>query len=216
MSDAQTEKFESHGLLELFGHQKLAGRISEQTIGGCHFIRIDVPQVEDVPAYTRFFTQGAIYGMTPTSEAVAQRLAAGLRARPVSPYDLAPAPPAPMALTRGIVGFGPSDDDDGEDDEENPAPPAAQGAVEVGGTYTGTVTRILDFGALIALDGGAEGLLHISQITHLRPDNVRDFLAEGQVVTVKVIESDQKGRIKLSMKALLSPPSFEEADGILF
>lgn len=214
MSAADT--FESWGLLELFGHQRLAGRISEQTIGGCHFIRIDVPAVDEVPAYTRFFTQGAIYGMTPTSEAVAQRLAAGLRARPVSPYDLAPAPQAPMALTRGMVGFGPSDDDDDEADEENPAPPSAQGAVEVGGTYTGTVTRILDFGALIALDVGAEGLLHISQITHLRPDNVRDFLAEGQVVTVKVIESDQKGRIKLSMKALLSPPSFEEADGILF
>lgn len=86
MSD--TEKFESWGMLELFGHQRLAGKLSEQTIGGCHFIRIDVPAVGELQPYTRFFTQGAIYGLTPTTEAVARRLAAGLRAAPISRYDL--------------------------------------------------------------------------------------------------------------------------------
>ena len=88
-----TEKFEAWGLLELFGHQRLAGRLSEQTIGGCHFIRIDVPEVEDgaedVPEYTRFFSNGAIYGMTITSEEVARALARNLRARPVHAYELA-------------------------------------------------------------------------------------------------------------------------------
>ena len=101
-NDTKTEQFESWGLLELFGHQRLAGRLSEQTIGGCHFIRIDVPAVDDVPAYTRFFTQGAIYGMTPTSDDVARRLAKGLQARPVSAYQL-PALEAPAAT---------ADDDD--------------------------------------------------------------------------------------------------------
>ena len=85
---AQQEKFEAWGLLELFGHQRLAGRLSEQTIGGVHFIRIDVPKVGDVEEYTRFFTQGEIYGMTPTSEQVARRLAAAMCARPVHAYDL--------------------------------------------------------------------------------------------------------------------------------
>lgn len=86
--DQQQDKFEAWGMLELFGHQRLAGRLTEQTIGGVHFIRIDVPAVDGVAEYTRLFTQGAIYGMTITSEDVARRLAAGMRARPIAAYDL--------------------------------------------------------------------------------------------------------------------------------
>lgn len=85
---ATTEKFEAWGILELFGHLRLAGRLSEETIGGCAFIRIDVPACGDHPAHTRFFTQGAIYSMTPTSEEVARGLAKQLHARPVEPYEL--------------------------------------------------------------------------------------------------------------------------------
>lgn len=91
----EQEKFESWGLLELFGHQRIAGRLTEQTIGGCHFIRIDVPATDGVQEYTRFFTQGAIYSMTITTESVARALAANLRARPVSPYDMPRAPALP-------------------------------------------------------------------------------------------------------------------------
>lgn len=94
MDEKTVEKFEAWGLLELFGHQRLAGKISDQTIGGVHFIRIDVPATGDVPAYTRFFTQGAIYGMTVTSEDVARRLAGNLLSKPVSAYELAPAEPS--------------------------------------------------------------------------------------------------------------------------
>ena len=67
-TDTTVEHFEAWGLLELFGHQRLAGKLCEQTIGGVHFIRIDVPQIGDTAAYTRFFTQGAIYGMTVMTE----------------------------------------------------------------------------------------------------------------------------------------------------
>jgi hypothetical protein len=81
------DKFEAWGLLELFGHQRLAGLLTEQTIGGCHFIRIDVPEIDGVQGYTRFFTNGAIYGMTITTEEVARGLAANLRARPVHAYN---------------------------------------------------------------------------------------------------------------------------------
>lgn len=88
MPDQTTETFKSWGLLELFGHQRLAGELSEQTIGGCHFIRIDVPEVDDQPKYTRYFTQGAIYGMTPMAESTARKLANYLRAAPVSAYEL--------------------------------------------------------------------------------------------------------------------------------
>jgi len=75
--------------------------------------------------------------------------------------------------------------------------------VEVGKIYEGPVTRILDFGALVNLLPGKDGLLHISQIAHQRVEKVTDFLKEGQIVKVKVLETDEKGRVKLSMKALL-------------
>src|SRR5450755_1476352 len=75
--------------------------------------------------------------------------------------------------------------------------------VEVGKIYEGPITKILDFGALVNLLPGKDGLLHISQIAHQRVEKVTDFLKEGQIVRVKVLETDEKGRVKLSMKALL-------------
>ncbi len=77
---------------------------------------------------------------------------------------------------------------------------------EVGAIYEGPVTKILDFGALVNILPGKDGLLHISQIAHQRVEKVTDFLTEGQVVKVKVLETDDKGRIKLSLKALLDKP----------
>ena len=77
---------------------------------------------------------------------------------------------------------------------------------EIGKVYEGAVTKILDFGALVNILPGKDGLLHISQIAHQRVERVEDFLKEGQVVQVKVLETDEKGRIKLSMKALLERP----------
>ncbi len=77
---------------------------------------------------------------------------------------------------------------------------------EIGKVYEGPVTKILDFGALINILPGKDGLLHISQIAHQRVERVEDFLKEGQIVQVKVLETDEKGRIKLSMKALLERP----------
>ena len=84
--------------------------------------------------------------------------------------------------------------------------------VEVGKIYEGAVTKILDFGALINLLPGKDGLLHISQIAHQRVEAVTDFLSEGQIVKVKVLETDDRGRVKLSMKALLDRPEGMEED----
>ncbi len=66
--------------------------------------------------------------------------------------------------------------------------------------------EITRFGALINLLPGKDGLLHISQIAFERVEKVEDYLQEGQIVKVKVLETDEKGRIKLSMKALLERP----------
>jgi polyribonucleotide nucleotidyltransferase len=79
--------------------------------------------------------------------------------------------------------------------------------VEIGKVYEGPVTKLLDFGALINLLPGKDGLLHISQIAHERVEKVSDYLQEGQIVKVKVLETDEKGRVKLSMKALLDRPA---------
>ncbi|MCC7182736.1 MAG: polyribonucleotide nucleotidyltransferase [Rhodocyclaceae bacterium] len=75
--------------------------------------------------------------------------------------------------------------------------------VEVGQIYEGTVLRLLDFGAIVSVLPGKDGLLHISQIANERINAVSDHLKEGQVVRVKVLETDDKGRIRLSMKALI-------------
>jgi len=73
--------------------------------------------------------------------------------------------------------------------------------VEVGRIYDGTVLRLLDFGAIVQVLPGKDGLLHISQIAKERVNQVSDYLKEGQAVRVKVLEADDKGRLRLSMKA---------------
>ena len=85
--------------------------------------------------------------------------------------------------------------------------------VEIGKVYEGPITKILDFGALVNLLPGKDGLLHISQIAHERVEKVSDYLTEGQVVKVKVMETDEKGRIKLSMKVLLDRPANDHEHG---
>ncbi|MFZ1810814.1 MAG: polyribonucleotide nucleotidyltransferase, partial [Candidatus Nitrotoga sp.] len=75
--------------------------------------------------------------------------------------------------------------------------------VEVGKVYEGPVIKLLDFGAIVNIMPGKDGLLHISQISHERINVVSDVLKEGQIVKVKVLEADEKGRLRLSMKALV-------------
>ncbi len=84
--------------------------------------------------------------------------------------------------------------------------------VEVGKVYEGTVLRLLDFGAIVQVLPGRDGLLHISQISHERVNAVADHLKEGQVVKVKVLEADDKGRVRLSMKAV-SPQETAKQSG---
>ncbi len=84
--------------------------------------------------------------------------------------------------------------------------------VEVGRIYEGTVLRLLDFGAIVSLLPGKDGLLHISQIASERVNAVADYLKEGQVVKVKVIETDDKGRVRLSMKAITAEAAAPAAD----
>ncbi|MFW5431157.1 MAG: polyribonucleotide nucleotidyltransferase [Methylophilaceae bacterium] len=79
--------------------------------------------------------------------------------------------------------------------------------VEVGQIYEGSVVKVLDFGAVVSLIPGKDGLVHISQIANERVNAVSDFVKEGDVVKVKVVEIDGKGKVRLSMKALLDEPA---------
>ena len=79
--------------------------------------------------------------------------------------------------------------------------------VEAGKTYHGKVTRIVDFGAFVEVLPGKEGLVHISQIAHERVNKVSDYLEEGQMVDVKVMEIDRQNRVRLSIKELLEKPT---------
>lgn len=82
------DKFQQWCLVELFGHQKIAGKVSEQTIGGSAFVRVDVPAVGDQPAFTKLFGNGAIYAITPVTEEIATAAAHTCRSVPVTPYEI--------------------------------------------------------------------------------------------------------------------------------
>ena len=84
--------------------------------------------------------------------------------------------------------------------------------VVVGNVYEGKVLRLLEFGAIVSVLPGKDGLLHISQLANERVNQVSDYVKEGQNVRVKVIEADDKGRLRLSMKALLNEQEDKSAD----
>ncbi len=86
--------------------------------------------------------------------------------------------------------------------------------VEVGRIYDGTVLKLLDFGAIVSVLPGRDGLLHISQIANERVNSVADHLKEGQAVRVKVLEADEKGRLRLSMKAVGAPAEAQPAQQV--
>jgi hypothetical protein len=110
-------RFDEWCILEIMGHQCYAGRVTEQTIGGSSFVRIDVPEVDGIPAFSKLFGAGSVYCITPVSVDVAMLRARSLRRSPMSVWDLpddikaklrepAPALPSPASY------------DDEEDDDE--------------------------------------------------------------------------------------------------
>lgn len=88
------QKFEQWALVELFGHTRIAGRVSEQTIGGCSFVRVDVPELPEAPglsptqAVTKLFGQGAIYAITFLDEAATMVFVRQLRTSPIDEWTL--------------------------------------------------------------------------------------------------------------------------------
>lgn len=100
------QKFEGYCILELFGHTQLAGLVTEASIGGCSFVRVDVPSVNDRPAFTKFYGNGAIYSMTPVDEAAARAALERIMPRPVSVYLL------PHSADHAVIEVGDAQDED--------------------------------------------------------------------------------------------------------
>ncbi len=123
------EKFDSWAIIEIMGHQRLAGHVTEQAVAGSALLRVDVPEVtteprwgnpgETIPAFTTFISSGSIYRMTPCTEEVAMAAIKQFRERPITcvamPKALPPADPLVVAPPEM------DDDDDGIDDEAEEA-----------------------------------------------------------------------------------------------
>ena len=79
-------KIEMWAIVELFGHQQTAGYVTEASIGGCSFVRVDIPAAEESPALTKFYGNGAIYAMTPVSEEVVRAFVREYKPAPLNVY----------------------------------------------------------------------------------------------------------------------------------
>jgi len=82
-----TEAFDSWALVELMGHQRIAGRVTEAEIGGCKFVRVDVPETSGRPAMTKFLGPSSIYAITPMSEETARAVSGCIDPAPIQAYD---------------------------------------------------------------------------------------------------------------------------------
>ncbi|MDE3068254.1 MAG: acetyltransferase [Verrucomicrobiota bacterium] len=85
---ADQTKFDEWALVELFGHQKIVGKVTEATLAGGAFLRVDVPEYNGSPAFTRFYGPGAIYSINPIGEQMARDLMEHYRHEPVSRWEL--------------------------------------------------------------------------------------------------------------------------------
>ena len=107
--------FDEWCILEIMGHQRYAGRVTEHTIAGASFLRIDIPAVEDQASFTKLFSASSVYAITPTTQELATALASKLKNTPISVYDL------PEAMRAKLQSVKPrpiyiEDDDDHPDD----------------------------------------------------------------------------------------------------
>ena len=111
--------FDSWALVELMGHQRITGRVTEAQIGGCKFVRVDVPESEGKQPLTKYLGPSSIYGITPLDEKTARALAKQLSPEPISKWEasrlLEPQQPAPKTLPGSTA----DDEDEAEDDFED-------------------------------------------------------------------------------------------------
>jgi hypothetical protein len=113
MSDGPT-KFETWAVVELFGHQRIAGHCTEETIAGSALLRVDVPAVADAQPFTRYYGAGAIYAITPCTEEVARRVAGAVQVSPIPVY----LPRLPQLAAASEQRVDPEFEDEDDDDDK--------------------------------------------------------------------------------------------------
>jgi len=84
----EENKFEAWAIIELFGHNQIAGKCTEQNIAGSNMLRVDVPETDEHPPFTRFLGSGAIYAINPVTEEIARHWAKSLQVSPVNVWDI--------------------------------------------------------------------------------------------------------------------------------
>lgn len=114
MSASTENTAEAWAVVDLFGHTRIAGRISEHVIGGCSFVRVDVPSVNGLAEFTELYGQGAIYAIRFVAEEIARGVAEKLQRRPVSVYDL----PADLQQRLRALPAPEADDEDSDHDRD--------------------------------------------------------------------------------------------------
>lgn len=114
-----TEKIDLWCVVELFGHARIAGKCTEQVIAGASMVRVDVPETEKVPAFTRFFNPSSIYSMNPVSEEIARTMAGRINAQPITPFDLRAVNEKLKLIGDGGNDNGSQDDDGWEDRDDD-------------------------------------------------------------------------------------------------
>jgi hypothetical protein len=102
----EVTKFDRWGVVDVMGHQRYIGRITEEVIAGCGFVRVDVPENGDQPAFTKLIGTSSVYAISPMEESLCRQLAAQRKQTPIESFQLSEA-------LRGL----PAPDDDDEDDE---------------------------------------------------------------------------------------------------
>lgn len=116
--------YEGWAIVELFGRQMIAGRLTTEVIGGGAFLRVDVPAVDGAPGFTKFYGPGAVYAITPTDEATATVATTKLRVRPVEAW-VVPQPANRALLASRVIDEedypdpDPDWDDEGDDEEDD-------------------------------------------------------------------------------------------------
>lgn len=109
--------FDQWALVELMGHQRIAGRVTEAEIGGCKFVRVDVPERVDAPALTKYLGPSSIYAITPVDEQTARALAARCAPEPVSVWEARALAAKQKVADSGLsLAAGAADDDDEDGD----------------------------------------------------------------------------------------------------
>lgn len=109
-----TDKIELFAIVELFGHQRIAGKVTEQAFGSSTFVRIDVPETEAQPAFTRLVNPSAVYAINPVTKEVMEEMARSIQQKPIESWDIRKMQEKILALSKANETPVPNEDDHDE------------------------------------------------------------------------------------------------------